>query len=61
MENVWEWLKGKKSYLVAAVAIVTAIYQLTTGAIDANTAWEMILAALGLAALRSGVTAENKK
>lgn len=50
------WLSGHKTYIVATLAIVFASYQLYTAAIDVNSWGSMVLGALGLAGLRSGMT-----
>jgi len=48
-------LKGKKSYLVAAVAVVYAVSALLYGAIDAETAMQIVINGLGLATLRNAI------
>jgi hypothetical protein len=49
------WLQGKKTYLVALAAILTAVVAWLNGAIDVVTLVQTIFAALGGAALRAGV------
>ena len=49
-------LKGYKTYAVALVAIGYAIFGFFSAHLDANTAVEMILAALGAAGLRSAIS-----
>ena len=48
-------LDGYKTYIVAAATIIYALVQLWQGAIDQNTAVQMIAGALGLSALRHGI------
>lgn len=47
------WINGYKTYIVCAAAIVYAVVQYWTGAIDENGAVQMTLAALGAAGFRS--------
>lgn len=49
--QAWAFLQGKKTYIIAAIAILNAV--LTSS--SAEQALPMILAALGAAALRHGV------
>lgn len=49
-------INGSKTYIVAAVTIAFALAQLWQGAIDQNTAMEMVLGAMGLGALRHGIS-----
>ena len=51
-------LEGKKTYIVAAVLILSAIGQYLTGDITLSAAVTLVLASLGLGALRRGI--ENK-
>jgi ABC-type Na+ efflux pump permease subunit len=53
-----EFLKGKKSYLLAA-ALAYGLGGYFTGHFDAQTMIEMIWAALGLGALRAGISNEK--
>ena len=48
-------INGYKTYLISAAMIAYAVTGFFLGHIDGNTAVEMILQALGLSALRSGV------
>lgn len=50
-----EWLKGKKTYLIAAVIILTALGQILTGDVTIAQALVLVLEGLGLGALRLGV------
>ena len=46
---------GSKTYLVCAVAVLYAITGFFSGHLDANTAIQTVLAALGAAGLRHGI------
>ena len=48
-------LDGKKTYILAGVTILYAIFAFLTGNIDGNNAVELIMGALGGAALRNGL------
>lgn len=55
--GLWNWLSGKKTYIVALIAVILNIgvhYNWWTVA-DVNY-WNTVLAGLGLAALRHGVS-----
>ena len=56
MSSIAAFIVGKKTYFVAFLAIAFASYQLYTQAIYANTFSQIVLAAAGLAGLRSGLT-----
>ena len=49
-------LQGKKTYLVSIGAVAYALGGWVSGYLDVNTAIQVIMAALGLGALRNGVT-----
>lgn len=49
-------IDGYKTYIIAAVAIGYAFFGLLYGAHDANAAMQIVLAALGGAALRNGIS-----
>lgn len=53
---MFEYLKGKKTYLVALALIVFAITGVITGNLTADQAFVLVLNGLGLGALRSGVS-----
>jgi len=53
--TIREFLKGYKTYIVAAVSVVTAAVGWADGSLTAFAALQMILAALGVSALRAGV------
>ena len=55
MMKVWGALRGRKSYLVALVTIVYAVVVIGWGGSDWNAAAELVLAGLGLGALRHGI------
>lgn len=56
-----DFLNGNKTYLTAAVAVVYAISAALYGAIDANTAVQIVLAAIGASTLRHGITTEGAR
>lgn len=60
MESIRTLLQGKKTYLVAALLILTALLGFIDGASLADTI-DQILIALGLGSLRAGVTTEAAK
>ncbi len=47
---------GKKTYLVALATILYALTGVITGHMDSQTAIQMVLAALGMSALRNGIS-----
>lgn len=54
------WLKGKKTYIIAAVLVALGIFKVVVGDMDVVTLLQSpelleILAGLGLGALRAGV------
>lgn len=49
-------LSGYKTYIVCAAAIIYAISGFYTGHLDVNAAFEVVLAALGAAGLRHGIS-----
>lgn len=51
-----DFLKGKKTYILSALAVVYAISGLALGHIDPQTAVDMIWVALTGSALRASVT-----
>lgn len=53
------FLSGHKTYIVAGVTVVYALTEwLVAGAIDQSTAIGLILGALGLSGLRSGIASK---
>jgi len=56
MKNTWNYLQGKKTYIVGAVSILYLLTQYWAGTITPQEAVEGLLAVLGLASLRHGVT-----
>ena len=56
LQNLEGVLSGKKTYLVSAGAILTAIVGFLSGSLDLAGTVTAILAALGLASLRSGIS-----
>lgn len=61
MQNVGTWLKGKKTYFVAALAILYALLRFYYQEIDLDTLVTLILAALGGATLRHGVKTSKEE
>lgn len=62
--KIREWLKGKKTYLVAAIAVLSVIVAFANGEVSIVVLIETILAALGLTSIRAAITkmiAELKK
>ena len=55
MNNLISWLEGKKTYIVAGLAVTYAISGFLTGHIDQQGAIEMILAAVGGMTMRSAI------
>ena len=55
MTAVWNWLSGKKTYIVMVAALGYAVTQFWSGAFGQDELVRYVLAALGLGALRSGV------
>lgn len=56
-----EYLKGKKTYVIAAVAVVTAVGAYLTGEADLATMVESCFGAVMAATIRSGITTEGSK
>ncbi len=48
-------MNGYKTYLIAAAGVLYAVCGFVTGNVDANTAVQVIVTSLGLAAVRHGV------
>jgi len=53
--NLWSWLKGKKTYIVASVTIVYALSGAYLKYFPYDHAAELIFGALGLGALRNAL------
>lgn len=56
IEKIKVWLQGKKTYLVSAVAILTALIAFANGALSILGLGEAILAALGLSTIRAAIS-----
>ena len=56
-----EYLKGKKTYVVAAVAVVTAVGAYLTGEADLATMVETCFGAVMAMTIRSGIKTEANK
>ena len=52
---MFDFIHGKKTYVIALGAIVFALYSVHAGSMDWNTAMQSILAALGGAGLRHSI------
>jgi hypothetical protein len=55
MSKILTWLQGKKTYIVAAAAILTAIGAYLTGTITGVQLVEAIFAAIGTVTMRAGI------
>lgn len=55
-DNLRVFLSGKKTYLVAAAGILTALAAYESGAITENELLLAVMNALGLSTLRAGVS-----
>lgn len=56
MNQLWDSIKGHKTYVVAILGILYTLAQMWTGAIDQNTGVNIILGFLGLGAVRHGIS-----
>lgn len=60
MKKVRDWLKGKKSYILAAIGVLTGVAELVgidvVPEVTQDNALQYIWASLGFASLRAGVT-----
>lgn len=56
VEKIRAWLAGKKTYLVAASAVIAALIAFANGAVNILGLIEAVLAALGLTTLRAAVS-----
>ena len=54
--KIREWLKGRKTYLVAISAIVAAIASYVTGTIEVGEMIKLIVAAIMAMTIRAGIT-----
>ena len=54
--NLWTWLAGKKTYVVAALTIAFAAVEYWAGGMTQKEAVELVLGSAGLGALRHGLT-----
>lgn len=50
------YLKGKKSYILAIGGIVYALLGYFTGHLDANSALNLVFGSMGLSTLRAGIS-----
>jgi hypothetical protein len=56
IEKIRLWLQGKKTYLVAIVAVLTALIAFANGVLSILGLGEAILAALGLTTIRAAIS-----
>lgn len=56
VNQVWEVLQGKKTYLVCVVGVVYALSALATGHMSQQDAIQAVLVALGGASMRHGIS-----
>jgi hypothetical protein len=61
LKAVLLFLQGKKTYVVVAGIVVSAVYSFIDGSTDLQGAINQVLGALGLATLRSGVNTAVSK
>lgn len=61
MKNFWDFLKGKKTYIVSFASIAWLWAQVWQGSVDQNTAIEGTLAMLGLSSVRHGLSTTAAK
>jgi hypothetical protein len=56
--HMLDFLKGKKTYIIAIAAIAYAVLGVISGNMDSQAAIQVILAALGAMGIRNGITSE---
>lgn len=56
MSSLWDFLKGKKTYIIAAASVAYAIAQYWAGNMDFDHLMTALAAAAGLSSLRHGVS-----
>ena len=61
MKNPLEAISGKRTYIVAICLIIYAVAGWVAGKIDANSAFENVMIALGLMGLRAGINSPGGK
>jgi hypothetical protein len=61
MNAVWTWLQGKKTYLVCASAVLTAVVAHLNGQIDTTAMIGAIFGAVAGSTLRHGLTTDVTK
>lgn len=54
--KILEWLKGKKTYVVAISAIVAAVASYASGTIEVGEMIKLIVAAIMAMTIRAGIT-----
>ena len=57
--DFYQWLQGRKTYLLSLAALLYAVSGWYIGQIDQATALNMVWAALTAAALRAGIARNN--
>ena len=57
--DFYQWLQGRKTYLLSLAALLYAVSGWYIGQIDQATALNMVWAALTAAALRAGIAKNN--
>lgn len=53
--KIWNWLDGKKTYFIAAASILYAVLGVATHNLQLQDAIQVVLAALGGAAIRHSI------
>mgnify|MGYP005850946987 CR=1 FL=1 len=54
-ENMREWLRGKKTYIIAGLAIIKIVYDIIIGDTTISDGILQILTASGVISLRAGI------
>lgn len=60
LTGIWDWFKGKRTYVLAAGGIVATWWGVYTGSIALHDALEITWAALFGSAIRAGVSNDVK-
>jgi len=58
---MFEWLKGKKTYIIAAFSLLGSIGAFMSGTIDFDTLWNAVQVALVAFGLRAGINNAAEK
>jgi type IV secretory pathway VirB2 component (pilin) len=55
INDIKEWLKGKKTYLLAVATIITVTVQYAEGSLDFQSWFYAVTTALGFSTVRAGI------